>query len=318
MSLKDSQRPSLGDKRPSLGDKRPSLGESKRMSSRRLVDFDSDQLLSMEEIRDNVRLTASKLLNDLGSSDEEEDDSEDEHDQLPNADDARLYAGRLLGKNKNPLEKTQSIRKPINVLRSLRVMKDMRRDITFSSELDAMSVEMDVHDDMPPKSGIFSKKVFCILGTLALVAVAVTIMVFFQKNDVGDTDPTVSSSPPEESETPRMQSIIDLLVNKGISESEALNSEGTPQRQAADWIANTDTLQYDTKEDKSRLIQRYALTVFYYALNGPEWKHQLNFLAPEKECNWYRDIPAQKVDDVYSIGVTCNAYLQVETILLRK
>lgn len=68
----DSNRPGLGEERPSL--------VHKGTSSRRLVDFDSEQLLSMEEIRDNVRLTASRLLNDdLDSSDEEAYD--DEHDQ---------------------------------------------------------------------------------------------------------------------------------------------------------------------------------------------------------------------------------------------
>lgn len=309
-----------------LSSSRPSLGDSKRMSSRRIVDFDSEQLLSMEEIRDNVRLTASKLLNDLDSSDEEEEDGEDyDHEQLPHAEDARLYAGRLLEKNKSSrLQKQQSMRKPINILRSLRAMKDMREisDSAFSSDVDAMSMEMDMHD-MPQKRKLPRHKLYCMLGSLVLLAIAATIVTFFSKeNSDVDSYGSPSSSPPDlsqdTSESPRVDAIIDLLIEKGVSDSATLTTDGTPQRQAVDWIANTDVLQYDPKDDESRIIQRYVITVLYYALNGPKWKHQVNFLSPEEVCSWYRDIPAHKVDDVYSVGVTCNGYLQVETILLRK
>jgi len=272
---------------------RPSLGDNKRQSSRRLVDFDSEQLLSMEEIRDNVRLTASKLLNDLDSSDEEDDDSEHGNDQLPHAEEARLYAGRLLERNRSiKMEKQKSIRKPINIIKSIRAMKDMRdiSDSAFSSDVDAMSMEMDIDmDDTPQKKRISRHKVFCILGSLALLAIATTIMIFFSKANSGgsSSSSTVSSSPPASpDDSAPMGTIIDFLVKKGISDSEALHTEGTPQRQAVDWIANTDTMQYDPKDDESRIIQRYAVTVLYYALNGPEWKHQVNFLAPVEVCSW--------------------------------
>lgn len=306
---------------------RPSLGDSKPASSRRLVDFDSEQLLSMEEIRDNVRLTASKLLNDLDTDDEEdEEDYGEDHDQLPHAEDARLTAGRLLQKGPSMrMTKQPSIRKPIAILRSIRAMKDMRdiSDANFSSDVDAMTEEMDMHDmppDTPRKKRLSRHKVYCIVGSLALVAIAATILGFFSKGGSDESStPTVSSSPPPQGGTSELtQTVIDFLVEKGVSDPEALTTDGTPQRQAVDWMANTDTLEYDPYEDESRIIQRYAITVLYFALNGPQWKHQVNFLAPKEVCSWYRDIPEHKVHDIYSVGITCNAYLQVETILLRK
>jgi hypothetical protein len=326
----DSNRPGLGEERPSL--------VHKGTSSRRVVDFDSEQLLSMEEIRDNVRLTASRLLNDdLDSSDEEAYD--DEHDQLPHPEDARLYAGRLLKKDRSMrMEKQQSMRKPMNIMRSIQAMKDMRgrSDADFSSDVDDLAMEMDMHEQMPRNKRTSKHKLYCMAGTLVLVAICATILVFFSKGSsddggsgggspssstsVNSSPPQVKAPPPQQTQdaSPRMERIIDMLVQMGVSDAEALNTDGTAQRLAVEWIANEDALQYDPYDDESRLIQRYAITVMYYALNGPEWKHQLNFLAPEEECTWFQDIPAHKVDDVYSVGITCNGYLQVETILLRK
>lgn len=322
--------------RPGLGEERPSLVHKQGMSSRRLVDFDSEQLLSMEEIRDNVRLTASRLLNDdLDSSDEEDDADYHEHEQLPHPEDARLFAGRLLKKTRGTgMEKQHSMRKPMNIMRSIQAMKDMRgrSDADFSSDVDDLAIEMDMHEQMPRKKRSSKHKLYCMAGSLVLVAIAAVILVFFSKgsDDSGgspSSSTSVNSSPPNDKNkpppqkqegSPRMETIVDMLVKMGVSDSEVLNTDGTPQRLAVEWIANEDALQYDPFDDESRLIQRYAITVTYYALNGPEWKHQLNFLTPDEECTWFKDIPAHKVDDVYSVGITCNGYLQVETILLRK
>lgn len=267
MSTIDSQRPGLGRSRPSLMD-------SKRTSSRRLVDFDSEQLLSMEEIRDNVRLTASRLLNDdLDSSDEEDDDYEDHHEQLPHPEDARIYAGRLLKKENNSrslrMEKLRTIRQPMYIVRSLQAMKDMRgiSDKAFSSDVDAMSIDMDIHEQMPRKKRLSKHTLYCMLGTLALVAITATILAFFSKGNSDDNNasPSVTSSvsssppqdqpaPPKSEASPRSESIINMLVKIGISESKVLNSDGAPQRLAVDWLSNEDTLQYDPTDDESRLI----------------------------------------------------------------
>ena len=195
----DSHRPGLGEKRPSL--------VHKGTSSRRLVDFDSDQLLSMEEIRDNVRLTASRLLNDdLDSSDEEDDAYGDDHDQLPHPEDARLYAGRLLKKSRaTGMEKQQSMRKPMNIMRSIQAMKDMRgrSDADFSSDVDDLAMEMDMHEQTSRKKRMSTHKLYCMAGSLVLVAIAATILVFFSKggDDSGGSPSSstyVNSSPPND------------------------------------------------------------------------------------------------------------------------
>lgn len=310
---------SSGSQRPGLGDK----SEKSHQSSRRsFVDFDSENLLSMQDIRENVRLTASKLLNDdLDSSDDEDYDD----DQLPHAEDARFYATSLLtSMSKQPSVK--SLRKPMDMLRS---WKDMRKtsDPTFAS--DVADIEMELDDDYQRKR--FSRhKIYCILASLAFLAAVVTIIVLFTSDDGSSSDggggspPAVSAPPPPPpvedsgSETEDMQVVIDFLVAKGVSDPAALNTEGSPQREAADWIANGDVMEYDIDEDESRIIQRYVITLLYFALDGPDWLHQLNFLSPEEVCSWYRDIPEHSVNDVYSVGITCNGYLQVETIFLRK
>ena len=42
------------------------------------------------------------------------------------------------------------------------------------------------------------------------------------------------------------------------------------------------------------IMERYALSVFYYSMNGDNWLYNDGWLTSSETCDWY--------------GVTCNAY----------
>lgn len=308
---------------------RPGMG--KRQSSRSLVDFDSQQLLSMEEIHENVLVTASRLLNDADVSSLEEDednylDNYPVHDQLPSPEDARMYAGLLMDKSANPNQSLirNSARELMNLRRTIRGTKGPNE--SFVSSLDVMSMEMDLHEiEIPSKrTGLSASKVACVMGTI-LIAVIVAIIVALKSSESERMGPSPSSpqtpgtpqdpSTPQAPITPRMKAVIDYLARNGVSDPTALNTNGTPQQQAADWIANTDIV-LDSNEDESRFIQRYVMAVFYYSLGGPEWKKQANFLGMEDECSWSMESPIDNTKDMYTFGITCNAYSRAETIMM--
>jgi len=73
---------------------------------------------------------------------------------------------------------------------------------------------------------------------------------------------------------------------------DALNDSTTPQSMARTWLLNKDSAQVSIRVNgEERVKQRYALSVLYFALDGPNWKTD-NFLASSSECDW--------------TGITCN------------
>lgn len=50
-----------------------------------------------------------------------------------------------------------------------------------------------------------------------------------------------------------------------------LDTPGTPQNLALDWITNLDTL-YVCPQQTRALIQRYVMAVFYYSTRGDSWR----------------------------------------------
>jgi hypothetical protein len=73
----------------------------------------------------------------------------------------------------------------------------------------------------------------------------------------------------------------------------------SPQFQALNWLSNIDKSQI--AEDDPHIVQRYSLTVLYFATGGPPvdhntdfslkrrggpWRNPTNFLTPNHECEW--------------------------------
>jgi len=116
----------------------------------------------------------------------------------------------------------------------------------------------------------------------------------------------------------RTRQVYEFLTTKQVSSVEDLAKTGSPQNQAAHWIANFDAERIDipsAEQDSYRFIQRYSLVVLYYALGGEKWGTQLNFLSRDHECGWNEDITDEN-KEVFAVGVSCNTLLHADSLLI--
>ena len=84
-----------------------------------------------------------------------------------------------------------------------------------------------------------------------------------------------------------------LNILRTVSVPATLNSNGTPQKQAADWLIGSDAFFACPGDEK--LIQRYVMAVFYYSTDGGSWTTcsagdgacaDTAYLSPVHECDW--------------------------------
>jgi hypothetical protein len=77
---------------------------------------------------------------------------------------------------------------------------------------------------------------------------------------------------------------VSLIAATSFDDGASVKAEGTPQSEAATWVASR-TL-FDTLTDQQK-IQRYALATFYYSTNGDSWTNNDGWLSDDNECTWY-------------------------------
>ena len=71
--------------------------------------------------------------------------------------------------------------------------------------------------------------------------------------------------------------------------------------------------------DGVRFVSRYVSALLYFALDGPNWASQLNFLSEKEICDWNQIYVAdgQVEGRFFRIGIACNNGF-VNTLQLRK
>mmetsp|Transcript_57967 Transcript_57967/g.67653 ORF Transcript_57967/g.67653 Transcript_57967/m.67653 type:complete len:539 (-) Transcript_57967:534-2150(-) len=103
-------------------------------------------------------------------------------------------------------------------------------------------------------------------------------------SDVPSTYPTyVPSVIPTIDWTLTLSSALKIFAP--ISSEESLKDKTTPQYLAMDWIVNRDGANMTLRE-VDKIIERYALAVFYYSTQGENWERQYNFLSDLDVCEW--------------------------------
>jgi hypothetical protein len=103
---------------------------------------------------------------------------------------------------------------------------------------------------------------------------------------------------------------LSAFFEDGNVSSQALQDTSSPQYQALEWMAETDST--DLSDDK--LVERFALVLIYFATGGPSWLDQAGFLNPFLDtCSW------NSIDEgAYVLGVGCNDEGSVTTLDLCK
>jgi Leucine-rich repeat (LRR) protein len=78
--------------------------------------------------------------------------------------------------------------------------------------------------------------------------------------------------------------LLTLLTTVALDGGVGLNTEGSPQRSAFQWLGSSATL--DSWTDV-QLIERYALATFYFATDGDRWATNTNWLTDSDVCTWF-------------------------------
>jgi hypothetical protein len=125
------------------------------------------------------------------------------------------------------------------------------------------------------------------------------------------SNPTSSPTRACNMSTEARESLMQILI-KVVSNSNDVNTEGSPQNKAAKWIIYEDSATLCPQDDT--FIQRYVIAVFYFSTRGKRWVEcrapdthddpksisdanqacQINvpgggsdaWLTPKHECNW--------------------------------
>jgi hypothetical protein len=140
------------------------------------------------------------------------------------------------------------------------------------------AVNMAAFRGLPPQH---KRKVFLVLGSV----LALTLIVGVSTGMATSKQVGSSEVSPEE----RLASTKSFLAS--FSSKSDINSKGSPQNLAAEWIAVTDTRQVGipastSYDDSYEFVQRYVLAVLYYATQGDSWNDAKlsHFLRSSSEC----------------------------------
>jgi hypothetical protein len=211
-------------------------------------------------------------------------ESSDLHDQLPSVDDYKAEVGY---RNSNSM----GSRPDPDGMDALSLVSNTLPDEDED--------EHEIHSKygQAPSKGYSWKYLLCALGSLAAV---ITIAVIIAKNKNKDDQGVVNWH----KDSQQFQGTIDFLSRNDVSKADLFDDKDSAQYHAAQWLAHKDGANLAVpsslgSKHSNTFIERYALATVYYALDGPQWTHQLNFLSDEHVCTWYEDFDV--VNDEFNL-----------------
>jgi hypothetical protein len=97
---------------------------------------------------------------------------------------------------------------------------------------------------------------------------------------------TPTTAPPQPTTAPVsiVATFQSVLLNHRVSSRQHLDQSGTPQHEALHWLVNEHFL--NASSSVQSIIDRYVLTVMYYAYDGSQWYDPIGFLSFQSICNW--------------------------------
>lgn len=290
-----------GDERPTL----PARGNIFQISDRWLKDCPADE--------DEESLSSSNLKKTSWVQEETHADGESFNsipvtlqDPMPSPEEARKYAKTVLQHSEREISRSFGGNPDprLSLHKSIKIIEPVGQNLVRRKR--------------------FARSVLATVVFFCIIAIAIVVSKAGQgktKNSSGGDDQQVRNS-----NSQRFIDSLNFLQTFGVSDPDALSRQGSPQYEAALWMADQDNLQYDipTHDQDSllytRFIQRYTLAVFYFSLGGKGWLNSLNFLDPDRdECFWFDTDKEHREGDVgkvYAYGAVCNIDARVESILI--
>ena len=98
------------------------------------------------------------------------------------------------------------------------------------------------------------------------------------------------------------------IVSQGYSSTDALKDPDSPQSKAAKFMVDSIGIEVPTETtdpfSSFQWMERYALAVFYYALNGDNWLYRESFLARTlPSCQWFSTVLTS--GGTRAVGASC-------------
>ena len=119
--------------------------------------------------------------------------------------------------------------------------------------------------------------------------------------------------------TDRTEQIVQFVLDHRLSNEPSILDAGSPQRRAAQFLADGDLYVTDDllkkDADYHKLVERYVLVVMWYGMSGDHWTHQLDFLSGKDHCHWHKNFQTNSGKNVIQ-GVECNSLGRVTKINL--
>lgn len=138
-----------------------------------------------------------------------------------------------------------------------------------------------------------------VLMIVVMTAVIVALAVVLSRNNGGSASPADVAN--------RQATVDEWIVQQGYSSAESLADANSPPSRAAAFMAESTDLNVPTESSSTESVawmERYALAVFFYALNGEGWLTDCNFLnVATSSCDWNVMVPLD--NDYYALGASC-------------
>jgi len=293
-------------------------------------DSSSEQLPSVEEVRtmqaaaaamrDNSDTSvSSKHTNtsdiETAFSGSNNDENDNVHDQLPSVDEIRMSHSSY-GDNNN------------NNRRCLKMTLWIALLVILTVIAVSLGVVLSTEDAEDAGATDFNNEDYYMGETGAIVDVNPPAL---------EPEETVTTEAPEETvtteappntttdapapDTPiienRREAILEMLTSVGVSSKEDLETSGSPQQLALDFVADQDLAPVDLSMT-DHLLERYVAAVFFYSTNGPSWQSNLNFLTNKTTCEWFINGLAADSSKPLKYGLSCSKDNTVTHVHIRK
>ena len=209
-----------------------------------------------------------------------------------------------------------SIRGNADRNQALRVTRMMKgRELTagiicvLEASISPASEKKIIHSSKAPKG--FPLSPFYYLALFCFIVVFLPLIIGLELSSQEETKIATTQRTTFDSYYNDYERDLNVTLRDGIK-SGYLSSHHVldPQARALSWLMKKidggSNLTTDTLPD---LLQRYAMAVFYYAMDGENWNRNTTFLSDASVCKW---------DSQYGDRVGCNGAGQVTSLQLSK
>jgi len=148
----------------------------------------------------------------------------------------------------------------------------------------------------------------------SLIAVGIVIGETQKDNEAAFPAAPPAPSMDDTIEDTIVEELAQFIISQEWSTVVDISKSNSPQRQAVRWLATKDVRQ-TAMADPVEYKERYALMVFYFAMEGENWPHESYFLTKEHHCEWSKEYNDDE-DFPVAIGASCDVDKRVSKLYL--